>query len=440
MKTLYLDIFSGISGDMFLGALLDLGVDARKLERELKKLKLGGYHLHVTRQQKSGIAGVKFDVHLAGACDHHHGQHHDLERVRSSGFSRPEPPKGGTPNQHAHHHHGENRTFEEIKKLIGCSKLSAWVKKKSVAVFQHIAEAEGKIHGMPPAKVHFHEVGAVDSIVDIVGACVALELLGKPRVLAAPVVEGTGWVDCAHGHFPVPAPATLAILGARGIGVTQCDEPHELVTPTGAALLAEFVENFGPMQNLVAEKIGFGLGTHENKTRPNVLRTVLGKLSTLNPQPSTSLDWETDRVAVLETNLDDVSGEILGHFVETALTAGALDVFYTPIQMKKNRPGVLLTILCAETDAGQFSEMILRETSAFGVRRTMAERHKLRREFTRVKTPWGEITVKIGRLNGRVVRAAPEFESCKKLAIRAKIPLKRIYETVLKAIKSGPDF
>jgi len=284
MKTLYLDIFSGISGDMFIGALIDLGADARQLERELKKLKLGGYHLHVARKQKSGIAGVKFDVHLTDACDHHHGHHPDHEHVRSSGFSRPEPPKGGTSNQHAHeHHHDGNRTFEEIKKLIGRSKLSAWVKKKSVAVFQRLAEAEGKIHGLPPEKVQFHEVGAVDSIVDIAGACIALEMLGRPRVLAAPVVEGTGWVDCAHGHFPVPAPATLAILGARGIGVTQCDEPHELVTPTGAALLAEFVENFGPMQSLVAGKIGFGLGTRDNQTRPNVLRAVLGKRSTLNP-------------------------------------------------------------------------------------------------------------------------------------------------------------
>jgi uncharacterized protein (TIGR00299 family) protein len=418
MKTLYLDIFSGISGDMFIGALIDLGADARKLERELKKLKLGGYHLHVARKQKSGIAGVKFDVHLADAHEHHHGHHPD--------------------HSHDHHHHDENRTFEEIKKLIGRSKLSAWVKKKSVAVFQRIAKAEGKIHGLPLEKVHFHEVGAVDSIVDIVGACIALELLGKPHVLAGPVVEGTGWVDCAHGRFPVPTPATLAILGARGIGVTQCDEPHELVTPTGAALLVEFAENFGPMQNLVAVKTGFGLGTRDHQTRPNVLRAVLGKPSTLNSQPSTALDWETDRVAVLETNLDDVSGEILGHFVEAALAAGALDVFHTPIQMKKNRPGMLLTVLCAETDADKFSEMILRETSAFGVRRTMAERLKLRREFTRVKTPLGEITVKIGRLNGKVVQAAPEFESCKKLAERAKIPLKRIYETVLKAIKSWP--
>jgi uncharacterized protein (TIGR00299 family) protein len=454
MKTLYLDIFSGISGDMFIGALIDLGADDRKLERELKKLPLGGYHLHVARQQKSSIAGVKFDVHLeevrSAKCEvrgHGHEHHHEHKPHHVSRFTFHEP------------HHHRNRTFEEIKKLIGRSKLSAWVKKKSVAVFQRIAEAEGKIHGLPPEKVHFHEVGAVDSIVDIVGACIALELLDKPRVLAAPVVEGTGWVDCAHGRFPVPAPATLAILGARGVGVTQCDEPHELVTPTGAALLAEFVENFGPMQNLVVEKIGFGLGTRDNQTRPNVLRAMLGKgdkwqvtsgmkrgsdavschLSPVTCHMS-HLDWETDRVAVLETNLDDVSGEILGHFVETALAAGALDVFYTPIQMKKNRPGVLLTVLCAETDADRFSEMILRETSAFGVRRTLVERRKLRREFSKVKTPYGEVTLKIGRLNGKVIQAAPEFESCKKLAIRAKIPLKRIYEATLKAIKSGPDF
>jgi len=421
MKTLYLDIFSGISGDMFLGALLDLGVDARQLERELKKLKLDGYHLHVTRRQKSGIEGVKLDVHLTEDHEHHHSDGHEHHHH----------------DQGHGHHHDKNRTFAEIKKLITLSRLSAWVKKKSVAVFHRIAEAEGKIHGLPPEQVHFHEVGAVDSIVDIVGACIALESLGKPHVLAAPVVEGTGWVDCTHGRFPVPAPATLAILGARGIGVTQCDEPHELVTPTGAALLAEFVECFGPMVSLAADKIGFGLGTRDNRTRPNVLRAVLGKRSTLSPQPSTALDWETDRVAVLETNLDDINPEILGHFVDTALAAGALDVFHTPVQMKKNRPGVLLTVLGAEADADKLSELILRHTSAFGVRRTVAERRKLRREFIKVETPWGEVAVKVGRLNGRVVQAAPEFESCKKLAARAKIPLKQVYEVAGKAVKSS---
>ncbi len=209
------------------------------------------------------------------------------------------------------------------------------MKEKSIAVFQRIAVAEGKIHGLPPGEVHFHEVGAVDSIVDIVGGCIALEALGKPRVLAAGVVEGMGWIKCAHGRFPIPAPATLAILGARGIGITQCDEPHELVTPTGAALLAEFAGSFGPMQGLVAEKIGFGLGTRDNQTRPNVLRAILGSTKAAGASAN---DWQTDTIAVLETNLDDINAEILGYFVEQAFAAGALDVFHTPIQMKKEPP------------------------------------------------------------------------------------------------------
>jgi pyridinium-3,5-bisthiocarboxylic acid mononucleotide nickel chelatase len=428
MKTLYLDIFSGISGDMFIGALIDLGVDAQRLERELNKLKLDSYHLHISRQQKSHIEGVKFDVHLTEAHEHDHDHEH------------------GHHHEHGHdRHHDDNRTFAEIKKLIASSKLSPWVKQKSIAVFQRIAEAEGKIHGLPPERVHFHEVGAVDSIVDVVGACIALEMLGKPRVLASPVIEGIGWIDCAHGRFPIPAPATLAILGARGIGVTQCNEPHELVTPTGAALLAEFVEGFQPMTGLVAEKIGFGLGTRDNQTRPNVLRAVLGTASKVQSPKSNAgkpdvsgHDWETDTVAVLETNLDDINAEILGHFVEQALDAGALDAFHTPIQMKKSRPGVLLTVLCAEADADKFTELMLRETSSFGVRRYVAERRKLRREFVSVKTPFGVVTVKIGKLDGRVMQAAPEFESCRKLAGKAKVPLKQIYDAATKAVKTKP--
>jgi pyridinium-3,5-bisthiocarboxylic acid mononucleotide nickel chelatase len=412
MKTLYLDIFSGISGDMLIGALIDLGLDVRALEHELKKLGLDDYHLRISRGRKANIEGVKFEVHLK----HQHGRHHQDD-------------------EESEHDHG--RSFAEIKKLISKSALSDWVKEKSVAVFRRIAVAEGKIHGLPPDRVHFHEVGAVDSIVDIVGACIALELLGKPRVLAGHVIEGTGWVDCAHGRFPIPAPATLAILGARGIGITQCDEPHELVTPTGAALLSEFAESFGPMQNLIADNIGFGLGSRDNKTRPNGLRAVLGtqsKVQSSKSKVSTGLDWETDTIAVLETNLDDINAEILGNFIEKAFAAGALDVFHTPIQMKKNRPGVLLTVLCADLDADKFAELMLRETSAFGVRRHLSERRKLKREFIKVKTPHGEVTVKIGKLDGKVVQAAPEFESCKKLAERKKVPLKEIYDQAVRAL------
>ena len=464
MKALYLDIFSGIAGDMFIGALIDLGVDAAKLERELKKLKLDGYHLHVLRGEKSAIAGVKFDVHLAHDHRHfheqphehdhdddhdhghrheevhHHHHEHGHNHEHDHGHVHTHEHNHGHEHPHDHDHdHDDQRNFLQIKQLIASSKLSAWVKAKSIAVFQRIAEAEGKIHGMPAAEVHFHEVGAVDSIVDIVGAAIALELLGKPRVFASPVVEGTGWIRCAHGRFPVPAPATLAILGARGIGVTQCEEPHELVTPTGAALLAEFVESFGPMQDLVAEKIGFGLGTRDNQTRPNVVRAVFGTVAKAADakakSPKTGLDWETDRIAVLETNLDDCTGEILGSVVETALAAGALDVFHTPIQMKKNRPGVLLTILCNEGDADKFSELLLRETTAFGVRKTIAERRKLRREFAPVKTDFGEVTVKIGRLGGKLIQAAPEYESVKKIAAQKKVPLKLVHTAAVKSAK-----
>ena len=423
MNTLYLDIFSGISGDMFIGALLDLGVDFKQFERELAKLGLDEYHLHVSRQQRSHVAGTKFDVHLeeehdhqheeGHAHDHGHGHHHHHEEAK----------------QHHAHEHGRN--FADIRALIEKSDLSPWVKQKSVAVFRRVAEAEGKIHGHAAEEVHFHEVGAVDSIVDIVGACVALELLGKPRVIAAPVVEGTGWVKCAHGRFPVPTPATLEILGARGVPLAQCDEPHELVTPTGAALLAELAESFGLMRGLTPRKIGYGLGTRENKTRPNVLRAVL-----CDATESSTHDWETDTVAVLETNLDDMNAELLGNFMTKALAGGALDVFHTPVQMKKSRPGVLLTVLCAEADAERFSELMLRETTAFGVRRHVAERRKLRREIISVKTSFGDVQVKLGRLDGRVVQGSPEFESCRAVAESAGATVKEVYEAACRAVPS----
>jgi len=418
MKTLYLDIFSGISGDMFLGAMIDLGVDAAVLEAELAKLSLGGYQLHVGRKTKANIEGVKFDVHLLPTKGDEHSHEHG--------------------HSHSHSHddngHPHERSFADIKALITDSSLSGWVKEKSIAVFRRVAVAEGKVHGMPPDEVHFHEVGAVDSIIDIVGGCIALELLGKPRVLAAPVTEGTGWVDCAHGRFPVPTAATLEILGARGVAVNQCDEPHELVTPTGAALLAEFAESFELMRGVTPERIGYGLGTRDMNTRPNVLRAVLGQAEAATE--AKPLDWERDTVTVIETNLDDINAEHLGHFVETALEAGALDVFHTPIQMKKNRPGVLLTVLCAEADADRFSEMILRETTALGVRRHAADRRKLRREVVTIDTPLGQVRVKLGRLNGELVQAAPEYESCRAVAAKAAVPLKAVYAAAQKALEN----
>jgi hypothetical protein len=420
LKTLYLDIFSGISGDMFMGAMLDLGVELPQVERELAKLSLSGWHLHARRDRRGEIEGVKFDVHLGDSHSHSHEHEHEHEHGHEHGHEH----KHG--HEHAHEH---GRTYSQIKAMISASGLSEWVKQKSIAVFQRVAEAEGKIHGQPPGEVHFHEVGAVDSIVDIVGGCAALEILGKPRVVAAEPVEGTGWIDCAHGRFPIPAPATLEILAARRIALTQCEEPHELITPTGAALLAEFAEEFGPMRGLAAQRIGLGIGSRENRTRPNVLRAILGESAGPGGH-----DWESDTVAVLETNLDDASPEVLGYFVETALAAGALDVFHTPVQMKKNRPGALLSVLCAAGEADKFSEMILRQTSAFGVRRSLADRRKLRREFRTVQTPYGEVTVKLGFLDGRVVQAAPEFESCKKLAAAKNVTLAEIQRAAVRMV------
>ncbi len=428
MKTLYLDIFSGISGDMFLGAMIDLGVDATVLETELAKLNLDDYQLHVGRKTKANIEGVKFDVHLLPTGGEGEGDHHE----QSHGHSH----EHGHSHSHSHddNGHSHNRTFADIRSLINSSALSDWVKEKSVAVFRRVAEAEGKVHGMPPDEVHFHEVGAVDSIVDIVGGCIALELLGKPRVLAAPITEGTGWVECAHGPLPVPAAATLEILGARGVAGNQCDEPHELVTPTGAALLAEFAESFELMHGVTPERIGYGLGTRDMNTRPNVLRAVLGQAEAATG--AKPLDWERDTVTVIETNLDDINAEHLGHFVEIALETGALDVFHTSIQMKKNRPGVLLTVLCTETDADRFSELILRETTALGIRRHATDRRKLRREVVTVETPLGQVRVKLGRLNGEVVQAAPEYESCRKVADQAGVPLKAVYAAAQKALEN----
>ncbi|MGA0327141.1 MAG: LarC family nickel insertion protein [Limisphaerales bacterium] len=266
MKTLYLDLFSGISGDMFLGAMLDLGLDESYLREQLALLDVGDYELRIHRSSRSSVEGVKFDVLLNAP------QNPSDQNVSSH---------GGHSHSHGgmedHGHDTEHaRDFAQIKELIRSSALSLWVQEKAESVFHRIAVAEGKVHGLPPDEVHFHEVGAVDSIVDILGACIALESMGKPQVRASVVVEGTGFVHCAHGKFPVPTMATLSILGEAGIALTQCDLPYELVTPTGAALLAEFSQSFGLMKGLVAEKVGYGLGGRDIPGRPNVLRAVLG--------------------------------------------------------------------------------------------------------------------------------------------------------------------
>jgi uncharacterized protein (TIGR00299 family) protein len=291
------------------------------------------------------------------------------------------------------------------------------VKARSVAVFRRIALAEGKIHGMPPDEVHFHEVGAVDSIVDIVAFCVALESLGMPAIRASRLLEGTGFITCAHGRFPLPAPATLEILA--GVPLRQIDEPMEFITPTGAGLLAEFASAFGPMPELAVERIGYGVGTRDTSHRPNVLRAVLG---------DTAENAESDLVTELETNLDDLSPELAAAAAAQLLAEGALDVFMTPVQMKKGRPGFRITVLAEPHRAQEFAYMIMRETSAFGVRMHECRRLKLRRECIDIQTAYGPITIKHGWLGEECLQSAPEFESCRRAAELAGVTVREVYQ------------
>ncbi len=356
-RFLYLDCFSGISGDMAVGALCDLGVETAAVEAELRKLSLGKTHFRFERQIRQGINGLKFLVQ-------------EEEKAQ------------------AHTSH------EQIRDLIGSSALSDFVRQRALAIFKRIALAEAKIHGVAIETVSFHEVGAIDSIADIVAACVALEVLGRPRLMVSPLREGRGWVDCAHGRFPLPAPATLEIL--RGTTLEQVDEPWESITPTGAAIAREFAESFGAMPRMEIECIGYGIGTRDLEVRPNVLRAVLGHLA-----PSSVNEIDSDTIIEIETNLDDLSPELTGAAMEHLLALGALDVTFTPVQMKKGRPGVQISVLCEPDLEQKIVHALLTETSAFGVRRNEKRRYKLERRFEKVETPFGEIVVKVGLLERR---------------------------------------
>lgn len=328
------------------------------------------------------------------------------------------------------------RTFSEIRKLIEESDLSSFVKKHSVSIFYRIAVAEGRIHGKPPEEVGFHEVGALDSIADIICACVGIEELGVEAVYVSPLADGRGWVKCAHGLYPIPAIATLEIL--KGIPVGQIDEPFEFITPTGAAIVAEFGKSFGTMPQIQVEKIGYGIGTRVLQNRPNVLRAVVGTLATESaPSTATAAGYQTDTISRIETNLDDISPEITGATLGKLLDAGALDAFLTPIQMKKNRSGVKLTVLCEEVDLPTIANLLFKETTAFGIRMEQVQRWKLDRKFVEVSTPHGPITVKIGSRGDEVLQVAPEFESCRAASERTGQPLRALYEAAIRAYREG---
>jgi hypothetical protein len=293
----------------------------------------------------------------------------------------------------------------------------------ATAVFRRLAEAEARVHGTTPQEVHFHEVGAVDSIVDIVGVCAGLALLGVERVQAGPLPMGSGYIDMAHGRLPVPAPAVVELM--RGVATRACDEVGELTTPTGAAILVTLAERFGPMPPMTVEAVGYGAGARQGERVPNLVRVVLGRPCEAAPGQSPE---ESDTVWLLEANLDDATGETLGAATRRLFAAGALDVWLVPVTMKKGRPGVILSCLADDAAVAEVEETIFRETTTFGVRRTRVQRSKLARELVEVATPMGAVRVKVGRRGGRVVTALPEYEDCLRVAEAAGVPFREVYE------------
>ena len=438
MRALYLDCFAGASGDMLLGALLDCGLDFDFLRGELAKLGVEDYELSLRRVDRSGISAAKFDVHLREAAhshshthhDHDHGHHHDHDHDHhdhdhdhTHHHERHHDHDDTHDHAHEHSHEHNHRALSEIKRMIEASTLNAVIKQRAQMIFQRIGEAEAKIHNIPVEQVHFHEVGAVDSIVDIIGACIALQALGIERIISSPLHVGSGTFTCAHGTYPVPGPAAAELL--RGVPTYSKDILGELVTPTGAGIIATLASEFGPMPLMRAERIGYGAGTREYPKFPNVLRAVIGELEA-DATPTT--------VTVIEANIDDLNAQVFGHLMETALAAGALDIFYTPVQMKKNRPGVLLTLLCATEDRERMTALIFRETTTLGVRYREERREVLSREQVEVKTPYGLIKIKVARAqDGRVVNYAPEFEDCRAAAEQHQVAVREVQTAAITA-------
>jgi hypothetical protein len=382
MKTLYLDAFSGVSGDMFLGLLCDLGVPEQEITAELAKLSLPGWSLTTQRERRRGIAGCRALVTTAE--EHHH------------------------------------RSWADIDRLLAAAPLTPAVAELARRIFRRLGVAEGLVHGVPLEKVHFHEVGALDSIVDIVGAAAGLLLLAPQRIVCSPLPLAHGMVETAHGRYPLPAPATLEVL--RGCPVAAGGSQLELVTPTGAAIVTE-IASFGPLPPLTVERIGYGVGSRDLPDRPNLLRGILGAATDAN-------GLERDSVTVLETHIDDSTPEVLGHLVERLLASGALDVAYGPLQMKKNRPGVRLTVVAEPVAAETLARLILRESSAIGVRFSTCPRLKLRREGATVATALGEAQVKLLFDGEELLRVTPEYESCRALALAAGWPLAEVMRIV----------
>src|SRR5450432_349354 len=386
MKLAYFDCFSGISGDMTLGALVDAGVPLEQLRGELAELGVPGWEISAEKVWKNGMSATFVKVRTED------GQTH--------------------------------RSLATILELFDKSKLAAPVKDRAVSIFRKLGEAEASVHDVPLEKVHFHEVGALDAIVDIVGACVGFAALGIEKFACSTLNVGGGTAKMAHGVLPVPAPATARLL--LGKPTYSNGVQKELVTPTGAAIVATLCDSAGPQPPMTVSAIGYGAGTADLEGQPNVLRIMVGE-SAVKAVPGYD-----EEISVIEANLDDMNPQIYGYFLERALAAGALDVYTTPVQMKKSRPGTLITVLCKPHEEEKFQEMLFAETTTLGVRSTRAQRRILPREWVKVTTKYGEVRVKVARVDGQVRQASPEVEDCRKLAEEKNVPLQKVIDEALR--------
>jgi pyridinium-3,5-bisthiocarboxylic acid mononucleotide nickel chelatase len=466
MRIAYLDCFSGISGDMFMGALVDAGVPQRLFEETVASLNLAA-HLEISRVVRSGISATKVDVYVDGEKDmprdefwgsqiagsrpealtHHHEHSHPdedhehtaREQQYGHGHQRSHaanPSRAGAlaPNLHGHGHehmhehaHEYGRGLSDIREIIGKAAISDNAKKTAGAIFEALGAAEAKIHHTSIDAVHFHEVGAVDAMVDIVCAAVGAEALGVEEIVSSPLNLGGGTVKCAHGTLPVPAPATLELL--KDAPVYSSGLQAELVTPTGAAIVKTLVTRFAAFPEMRIETSAYGAGARDFPGHPNVVRLTIGEAASSQLASHTA----SDTVTVLEANLDDMNPQVFGYVMDRLLEEGALDVFGMPVQMKKNRPGALLTVLAKPEDAARLIEIIFTETTTLGVRQRDERRQTLARKWQSVNTTWGEVRIKIASMNGTVTNYAPEYEDCRRIAVEHRVPLKEVMSEAVEA-------
>jgi uncharacterized protein (TIGR00299 family) protein len=448
MRIAYLDCFSGISGDMFLGALIDAGVPPKIFEEAVEALGVGA-RLETSKVNRSGISAAKVDVIVEGEKDSPRDASAELSKGRT-GMSDPHghdhshkqshQPDHEHGNRHKHEHQ-DGRGLTQIREIIRKATLSESAKRTAIAILEKLGAAEAKIHNVPIEEIHFHEVGAVDALVDIVCAALGAEALGVDEFVCSPLNVGGGTVNCAHGTFPVPAPATVELL--QGAPVYSSGLQAELVTPTGAAIVASLVKRFESFPEMKIEKSGYGAGNRDFPGHANVLRITVGESKTQEDAGEGVLDsrsgqvratqggtragyGQVETILVLESNLDDLSPQVFGYVMDRLLEAGALDVFATPVQMKKNRPGTLLTVLAKTEETDKLAQIIFAETTTLGVRRREELRQTLARRWETVGTKWGEVRIKIASMNGSVSNYAPEYEDCRRIAEEQKIPLKAV--------------